>query len=147
MIYLGCTTNLISKQVFDKLLARIQAWLEDSSFYGVVVDGTWLTFCGALRLLLLLHDVKTVEVFLLSRINLDTIIIMSFLFNHHLHSGLQRTSGANGRKFTKVCRLARAIVDQQCTSHLRIDDIITITVCVGYFLKQHWQVLVFCVKQ
>ena len=40
----GCTTNLLSKHVFDRLPERIKCRLEESDSHGVMADGTQLPF-------------------------------------------------------------------------------------------------------
>ena len=50
LIDTGCTTNLLSKHVFDRLPERIKSGLEESDSHGVMADGTQLPFYGVLRL-------------------------------------------------------------------------------------------------
>ena len=59
----GCTTNLINKQVFDRLPEAVRDQLKESDSHGLLADGTWLPFYGIIRLLICLRDVRTEEVF------------------------------------------------------------------------------------
>ena len=73
LIDTGCTTNLLSKHVFDRLPEWIKSSLEESDSHGVMADGTQFPFCGVLRLPLHVRDVKAEEVFVVSRISEDAI--------------------------------------------------------------------------
>ena len=83
LIDTGCTTNLLSKQVFNRPPERVKSYLEVSDPHGIMADGTQLPFYGVLRLLLHVRDVKTVAVFVISRINEDAILGMPFLVAHN----------------------------------------------------------------
>ena len=52
----GCTTNLLSKQVFDKLSERVRNCLDESDSHGTMADSTQLPFYGILRLPLRVRD-------------------------------------------------------------------------------------------
>ena len=69
LIDTGCTTNLLSKHVFDRLPEWIKSSLEESDSHGVMADGTQFPFCGVLRLPLHVRDVKAEEIFMVSRIS------------------------------------------------------------------------------
>ena len=79
----GCTTNLLSKHVFERLPERVKNGLEDSDSHGIMADRTQLPFYGVLRLPLRVRDVKAEEVFVVSRINEDAILGMPFLVAHN----------------------------------------------------------------
>ena len=82
LIDTGCNTNLLSKQVFDRLPERIRAGLEESDTHGVMADGTRLPFYGVLRVAGRLRDVKIEEAFVVSRLGEDVILGMPFLAAH-----------------------------------------------------------------
>ena len=46
----GCTTNLLSKHVLNRLPERVRSELEESDSHGVMADGTQLPFYGVIRL-------------------------------------------------------------------------------------------------
>ena len=79
----GCTTNLLFKHVFDRLPVRVKNGLEKSNSPGIMADGTQLPFYGVLRLPLRVREVKTAEVFVVSRINENAILDMLFLVAHN----------------------------------------------------------------
>ena len=79
----GCTTNLLSKQVFDKLPEQMKHSLEESKSHGTMFDGTKLPFYGMVRLPLRVRKVKTKEVFVVSCIKEDAILGMPFLMAHN----------------------------------------------------------------
>ena len=79
----GCTTNLLSMHVFDRLPERVSNVLEKSDSHGIMADGTQLPFYGVLRLPLRVRDVKAEEVFVVSRINENVILGMPFLVAHN----------------------------------------------------------------
>ena len=45
----GCTTNLLSKRVFDQLLRNTQAGKEEYAAHGIMANGARLAFSGLLR--------------------------------------------------------------------------------------------------
>ena len=83
LIDTGCTTNLLSKQVFNRLPERVKRYMKESGSHGIMASGTQLPFYGVLRLPLRVRDVKTVAVFAVSRINEDAILGMPFLVAHN----------------------------------------------------------------
>ena len=80
LIDTGCTTNLLSKQVFDRLSEHVRSYLEKIDSHGVMADCT-LPFYGVLRLPLCVR--KTKEIFVVSRINEDALLGMPFLVAHN----------------------------------------------------------------
>ena len=57
LINTGYTTNLLSKQVFDKLSSATRSLLEESDSHGLMADGTRLTFYGVVRLPVQIRDI------------------------------------------------------------------------------------------
>ena len=117
----GCTTNLLSKQVFDRLPERVKNCLEESDSHGIMADGTQLPFYGRLRLPLRVRDVKTEEVFVVSRINEDAILGMPFLVAHNCSMEFQlpiiqvdgqklKCTDRHGRLLTSSVQVTRELV-------------------------------------
>ena len=79
----GCTTNLLSKHIFDRLPREIRAKKEDYAKHGLLADGTRLPFFGILQLDIRLSEMKTRETFIVSQIDEDAILGMPFLVEHH----------------------------------------------------------------
>ena len=75
----GCTTNLLSKHLFDRLPEKIRTQIRECARHGLLADGTRLPFYGVIRLNIRLRQVKTQEVFIVSQINEDAILGMPFL--------------------------------------------------------------------
>ena len=75
----GCTTNLLSKPLFDRLPENVRSQKEEYARYGLLADGTRLPFYGIVKLSIRLRQVKTDEVFIVSQINEDAILGMPFL--------------------------------------------------------------------
>lgn len=78
----GCTTNLISKHVFDRLPTDVKERLQESDTHGVMADGTQLPFYGIIKLPFRLRDLKTEEAFVVSKLSEDAILGMPFLSKH-----------------------------------------------------------------
>ena len=45
----GCTTNILSKHVFDRLPTRFKEQLEAKKTHGALADGTQISFYGLIR--------------------------------------------------------------------------------------------------
>ena len=116
----GCTTNLLSKQVFDRLPERVKNCLEESDSHGIMADGTQLPFYGILRLPLRVRDVKTEEVFVVSRINEDAILGMPFLVAHNCSMEFQQPIiQVDGHKLKCTDRHGRLLISSvQITKEL-----------------------------
>ena len=82
LIDTGCTTDLLCKQVFDKLSSAARSLLEESDSHSLMADGTRLTFYGVVHLPLQLKDVKNEEVFVVSKINENALLEMPILVAH-----------------------------------------------------------------
>ena len=79
----GCTTNLISKHVFDRLPTRVKQCLQEGESHGLQADGSRLPFYGLLTVSGRLRDHKIEETFVVSQIQADVILGMPFLITHH----------------------------------------------------------------
>ena len=79
LIDTGCNTNLLSKQVFDRLPEKVRERVEDCTSHGLMADGTKLPFYGILQVTGRLRSVPFEEVFVVSQISEDAILGMPFL--------------------------------------------------------------------
>ena len=58
LIDMGCTTNLQSKNVFDRLPQRIKNGLKERDSHGIMDEGTQLLFYDVLKLPLRVNEVR-----------------------------------------------------------------------------------------
>ena len=108
----GCTTNLLSKQVFDKLPEQMKHSLEESKSHGTMFDGTKLPFYGMVRLPLRVRKVKTKEVFVVSCIKEDAILGMPFLMAHNCSMEFsQPKMQIDGKRLRCTDKHGRLLVD------------------------------------
>ena len=98
----GCTMNLLNKQVFDRLPGAVRDHLEESDSHGLLNDGTRLPFYGMIRLTIRLKDVRTKEVFVVSRLSENAILGMPFFVTHQCSLEFEQSVvWVNGRQL--VC--------------------------------------------
>lgn len=83
LIHIGCTTNLLSKKVFDKLPGRVRELLEESNSHGLLADGIQLNFYSMINLPFWVRYAKAGEASVLSHISKDAILGMPFLVAHY----------------------------------------------------------------
>lgn len=74
LIDTGCTANLLSKTVFDKLPERVEELSEESNYHGLLTDGTQLPFCGIIWQPIPARDVTAEEAFVVNQICKHTIL-------------------------------------------------------------------------
>lgn len=79
----GCTTNLLSKIVFDRLPNRTKQTIQESQSHGALTDGTQLTFYGIIRLPMRVRNIRAEDVFVVSRVCEDAILEVPFLTAHN----------------------------------------------------------------
>ena len=114
----GCTTNLLSKHVFDRLPERVKSSLEESDSHGIMADGTQLPFYGVLRLPFRVREVKTGGVFVVSHINEDAILGMPFLVTHNCAMEFnQPIVQINGKRLKCTDRHGRLLVSSVQVIH------------------------------
>ena len=70
----GCTTNILSKHVFDRLPSTLKDRLEARRTHGALADGTQISFYGLVSLELKLRGDRITEVFVVGRISEDVIL-------------------------------------------------------------------------
>jgi len=76
----GCTTNLISRQLFDTLSAKVRCELEPyDGEYGTLADGSCIPFSGIIELTGRVRDQAIQETFIVSQLKEDAILGMPFL--------------------------------------------------------------------
>jgi len=76
----GCTTNLISRQLFDTLSAKVRNELEPyDGEYGTLADGSCIPFYGIIELTGRVRDQAIQETFIVSQLKEDAILGMPFL--------------------------------------------------------------------
>ena len=78
----GCTTNLLSKRIFDQLPKNIQAGREEYAAHGIMANGARLAFSGLLRTELRVRQHHGEEIFMVGDIDEDVILGMLFLAKH-----------------------------------------------------------------
>ena len=76
----GCTTNILSKRIFDRLPKSVRAELQvGEANAGLLVDGSHLTLLGMIKLRIRVRAHQSEEVFWVSNIRDDGILGMPFL--------------------------------------------------------------------
>ena len=76
----GCTMNLISRQLFDTLSAKVRSEMEPyNGEYGTLADGSCIPFYGIKELTGRVRDQAIQETFIFSQLKQDAILGMPFL--------------------------------------------------------------------
>jgi len=79
----GCTTNLLSRQFFDTLSAKVSSGLEPyEGDHGTLADGSCIPFYGIIELAGRIHDQTIQEMFIVGQLNEEAILGMPFLQRH-----------------------------------------------------------------
>ena len=79
LIDTGCTANVLSKTVYDRLAKRIQDTLESYNSHGLLADGSTLPIYGKIRLNVVVRGLQFDVVFLVGKIRDDVILGIPFL--------------------------------------------------------------------
>jgi len=118
----GCTTNLLSRRLFDTLGARERASLEPyEGVHGTLADGSCIPFYGVISLPGRVRDQTIHETFIVSQLKEDAILGMSFLEKHQCHMYFQKlVVVVAGRELVCVDKFGRPLVGgvqvvQDCT--------------------------------
>jgi len=118
----GCTTNLLSRRLFDTLSARDRASLEPyERDHGTLADGSCIPFYGVVELTGRVVDQVINETFIVSQLKEDAILGMPFLKQHRCHIDFNKSAVMMaGRELACVDRLGRPLVGgvqvvQRCT--------------------------------
>jgi len=108
----GCTTNLISCQLFDTLSARVRSEMEPyDEEYGTLADGSCVLFYGIIELTRRVRDQANRETFIVSQLKEDTILAMPFLRQHGCRIDFSKSALLMaGRKLTCVDKFGCPLV-------------------------------------
>ena len=107
----GCTTNLLSKKVFDRLARGTRATLEPYDSHGVMADGTRMSFYGLIRLPINIRHFSAEETFVVGQADEDVILGMPFLTHQDCAMDFKRQTLVLQKKELKCTdRLGRALV-------------------------------------
>jgi len=108
----GCTTNLLSRRLFDTLGARERTSLEPyKGAHGTSADGSCIPFYGLISLPGRFHDQAIHETFIVSQLKEDAILGMSFLEKHQCHMDFQKSVVVMaGKELVCVDKFSRPLV-------------------------------------
>ena len=108
----GCTTNLLSLHVYNRLPGSVRDTLVTSETQqkGVMADGTPIEFTGTIRLNCRIGKVKMAENFLVTKIKEDSILGMPFLVEHNCSADFnQAIVNIDGNSVACVDRFGRPL--------------------------------------
>jgi len=110
----GCTTNLLSRQLFDTLDARERASLEPyEGAHGTLADGSCIPLNGVIALPGRVRDYAIHETFIVSQLKEDPILGMPFLEKHQCRMGFQKlVVVVAGRELVCVDKFGRPLVGE-----------------------------------
>jgi len=105
----GCTTNLICRQLFDTLSARVRAEMEPyNGEYGTLADRSCIPFYGIIELTGRVRDQAIRETFIVSQLKEDAILGMPFLKRHGCHIDFSKSAMVmSGRELACVNKFGR----------------------------------------
>jgi len=108
----GCTTNLISRQLFNTLSARVRGKMEPyNGEYGTLADGSCIPFYGIVELTGCVRDQAIQEMFIASQLKEDAILGMPFLKQHGCHIDFSKSAMVmSGRELACVDKFGRPLV-------------------------------------
>ncbi|XP_067951770.1 uncharacterized protein [Watersipora subatra] len=109
----GCTSNLLSRHVFDRLPAGMKAQLVKRTDYGTMADGSRLNFHGMLTVPIRVRSVQVTVSLLVCPLKEDAIIGMPFLTDQCCEMNFQEsTLVVNGQKLICTDRDGRPLVSK-----------------------------------
>ena len=109
----GCTSNLLSRHVFDRLPAGLKAQLVERTDYGTMADGSRLNFHGMLTVPIRVRSVQVTVSLLVCPLKEDAIIGMPFLTDQCCEMNFQEsTLVVNGQKLICTDRDGRPLVSK-----------------------------------
>ena len=85
----GCTTNLLSKRIFDQLPKNTQAAKEEYATHGIMTNVARLAFSGLLQTELRVRQHHGDKVFVVGDIDEDVILGMPFLAKYECQINFQ----------------------------------------------------------
>jgi len=108
----GCTTNLISRQLFDTLSARVRSEMEPyDGEYGTLADGLCIPFYGIIKLTGRVRNQAIQETFIVSQLKEDAILGMPFLKRHGCHIDFSKSAVVmSGQELACVDKFDRLLV-------------------------------------
>jgi len=108
----GCTTNLVSHQLFDTLSAKLRGEMEPyNGECCTLADGSCILFDGIIELTGRVRDQTIQEMFIVSQLKEDAILGMSFLKRHGCHIDFSKSAIVmSGRELACVNKFGRPLV-------------------------------------
>ena len=107
----GCTTNLMSKKIFDKLDKATRETVEPHESYGVTASGAKMPFFGLIKTSLKIRHFVTEETFVVGDSDEDIILGMSFLTRQDCSLDFRRgVLELQGKKLMCTDRQGRPLV-------------------------------------
>jgi len=108
----GCTTNLLSKHLFDTLGAREWASLEPhEGGHDTLANGSCIPFYGVITLPGCVYDQVIPEMFIVSQLKEDVILQIPFLEKYQCHMDLQKSAVVTaGKELVCVDKFGRPLV-------------------------------------
>jgi len=108
----GCTTNLLSRHLFDTLGAQKRASLEPyEDAHGTLADRSCIPFYGIITLLGRVHDQVIRKTFIVSQLKEDAILGMPFLEKHQCRMDFQKSAVVMaGKELVCVDKFDRPLV-------------------------------------
>jgi len=94
----GCTTNLLSRRVFDTLSLRDKKGMRPyEGEHGTLADGSCIPFHGIIELTGRVRDQSIQETFFVSSLKKDAILGIPFLQQHGCHTDFSKSAMAMSR--------------------------------------------------
>jgi len=108
----GCTTNLLSRQLFETLSARDKAGLEPyDREHGMLTDGSCVPFYGIVELTGRVRDQAIQETLIVSQLKEDAILRIPFLMRHECHIDFSKSAMVMaGQELIYVDKFGRLLV-------------------------------------
>jgi len=108
----GCTTNLLSRRLFDTLPPKDKVGIEPfKEEHGTLADGSCIPFYGVIELTGRVRDQAIRETFIVSQLEEDAILGMPFLKQHRCHINFSKSAMVMARrKLTCVNKFGRPLV-------------------------------------
>jgi len=97
LLDIGCTTNLLSRRLFDTPSARDRTNLEPYEREHVTLaDRSCIPFLGVIELTGRVRDQVISETFIVSQLKEDAILGMPFLKRYRCHIDFNKSAGGDG---------------------------------------------------
>ena len=110
LIDTGCTSNLLSRHVFDRLPTEMKNRLQERTDHGMMADGSPLEFYGLLTLPVRIRSVQVTVSLIVCPLQEDAILGMPFLMDQHCEINFQYpVVTVNGQKLACTDREGRPL--------------------------------------